>query len=407
MGSAPARAGALAGVRVLELADGVAAALCGKLLAGLGAEIVKVEAPRTGSGVRHLPPFPGDKPDRETSAVHLFVDTCKRSVTLDWRVPQGERLLLRLLQDADVLVEDVPSLEKAASTPLFERIGKLAPRLVWTSVTPFGQTGPYRDLRVTDLTLSALSGWLYQTGEPEREPLKAQGHLAEGCVAGATAALGVLAALFWRGLAGQGQRLDVSCMESMVMADRFLETTYAYTGYMTRRMGSRLPNTFPYTIFACKEGHVAAICITHAQWESLCQMVGRPELLEDPRFVTNRERFQNADTLAEVLLPWFQERTAEVCFETAQLWRVPFSKVNSVADVLQMEQLRARGYFTSVSHPVAGEHVYPDAPFHLFATPWRAAGPAPLLGQHNEQVYGGRLGLRQDELGRLRDRGVV
>ena len=136
-------------------------------------------------------------------------------------------------------------------------------------------------------------------------------------------------------------------------------------------------------------------------------MVGRPELLEDPRFATNRERSQNADILAGVLLPWFQERIAEECFETAQLWRVPFSKVNSVADVLQMEQLRARGYFTSVSHPVAGEQLYPDAPFHLFATPWQAAGPAPLLGQHNEQVYGGRLGLRHDEMGRLRDQGVV
>ncbi len=403
----PALRGALSGVRVVELSSGVPAALCCKILAGLGAQVVKVEPPGDGSAIRRLGPFPGDTPNSETGVVHLFADTSKLSVTLDWRAPAGADLLVRLLDDADALVEDVPPAEKDAAHSLFDRVARMESRLVWTAVTPFGQTGPYRDLRMTDLTLAALSGWLFQTGEPGQEPLKAQGHLAEGCVAGAVAAIGVLAALFRRGMSGAGQRLDVSCMESLISADRFLETTYDYTGYMTSRMGNRLPNTYPYTIYPCRDGHVAAICITDAQWESLCQMVGMPELLGDPRFTINRDRFQNADALGALLMPWFEQRTAQECFDAGQLWRIPFSKVNSMADLLAMEQLHSRGYFESVKHPVAGEMRYPGPAIRFTASPWRAASAAPTLGQHNEQVYCSRLGLSRADLAGLRRQGVV
>jgi crotonobetainyl-CoA:carnitine CoA-transferase CaiB-like acyl-CoA transferase len=395
----------LAGLKVLELGQGVSAPYCAKLLAGYGAEVVKIEPP-TGDPARRHGPFPGDEPHPERSALFLFVNTGKQGITLDVRTPRGRQILLDLVRESDVLVENHPPDFLPGLGLDYDALAAVNPRLVMASVTDFGASGPYRDYQAVPAVVLAVSGYMYLSGSAEREPLALPGYQPD-YMAALHGYMGILAALHWRALSGEGQHVEVAAQEVMAALHQFTFILYTHTGIIRTRHGNRWENNHPLTLWPCADGWVSVCIATKDQWERLCLMVGRPELLEDPRYSTGWQRLQHADELDAEFIPWMWERRKRDIFEMAQdEWRVPIGILLSLGELLEDPQYVARAYWQELDHPEAGRLIYPAAPFALRDTP-RTDRPAPLLGADNAAVYGGRLGYTADDLVRLRRLGVV
>ena len=396
---------ALDGVKVLDLGERISGPYCAKMLAAFGAEVIKIERPGEGDGARRLGPFPQDRPHPERSAAFLYLNMGKKGITLDFRTATGLKILKDLIKTADVLVENF---EPGVMSDLgldYATLETLNPRLVMTSITGYGQSGPYRDYRMTSIAGYALSGHQYINGEPDREPLQGPGPQPE-YQGGLHGFFGTLAALYSREDTNRGQQVDVSIMECMTGFHQFTIIRYTYGGEIKPRSGNRYESTYPVTIYPCKDGYVALSASSPLQQELLYSLVGKPELMEDPRFISPLDRFANADALDALLMPWFQERTREELFHTCEQWRVPCAPVTSPDELLDDPHFKEREFWVEVNHPEAGNLTYPGAPFRMSATPWKK-GRAPLLGEHNEEIYCQRLGYKREDLVRLREAGVV
>jgi crotonobetainyl-CoA:carnitine CoA-transferase CaiB-like acyl-CoA transferase len=401
---------ALADITVLDLTHYIAGPYCTKLLADFGAEMIKVERPDGGDPARRYGPFPHDEPHPEKSALFLHLNTNKRDITLNLKTAAGRDLLRALVQHVDVLVENYSPRVMPSLGLGYETLKRLNPRLVMTSISNFGQTGPYRDYKAQDILIYAMGGPMHQTGVPERPPLKMAGNLMQ-YQAGAMAATATMVGIFAAATQGSGQHIDVSLFETQAgSVDRrttFL-TAYAYAGEQARRQHSGPLGIFPRGIYPCLDGYIY-IHTSNEWWPRLVQMLERPDLLTDPRFATPAARLRT-DYQAEfdaIFYPWLLERTKQEIMERAQAARVLATAVNTPQDVLQDPHFRARDFFVEVMHPDAGQVKQPGAPFRMSETPWRIRRAAPHLGQHNEEIYGGLLGLSQEELVVLREQGVI
>ncbi len=388
--------GLLAGLRVIELANGLGAAYCGKLLADAGAEVIAVEPPG-GSRLRALAPFVHGQPGADRGLPFIYTAHGKRFEKLALDEPAGRERLLHLLTVADAFVEDAApgslaalgiddvsvaaarqadaritaaagtrrAADRASGVVCHEGRTPCAPTLVWTSLTSFGQTGPYRDWPASAITLQALSGWLGFNGEPAREPLQTGGNLPE-LAFGLPAAAATIAALIGAGANADGapRHLDLSHFEAVLTWQPPFGLSYRYRGGQPiRRNGNRLLSTHPFTILPCNHGSefVGVIHLTHLQWEMLCRMMGAEQLLDDPRLQTGAGRVANADLIDAALLPWLMERTADDCFHTAQSWRIPFALVPEADAIAASPQHAARGWLAEREHPAAGRYVAPAA----------------------------------------------
>ena len=287
----------------------------------------------------------------------------------------------------------------------YESLEKTNPGLVMVSITDFGQTGPYRDYKVGRLVGYALSGYMYINGDPDREPLAGGGE-QPAYQGGLHAYAGVMAALISRETTGQGQYLDVSIMECMASIHQFTINRYVYSGKIQNRVGNRYMYSHPITIYPCKDGYVSIAPSMDDQAERLLLLMEMPHLLEDPRFETGFHRLAHAEEFDELVRPWFLERSKEEIVTLCQEWRVPAAYVNNVADLLEDEQYKARGYWVELDHPEAGRRPYAGPPFKMSETPAEYER-APLLGEHNEEIYLGRLGLSRGDLEKLKENGVV
>jgi crotonobetainyl-CoA:carnitine CoA-transferase CaiB-like acyl-CoA transferase len=339
----------LDGLRVLELQAGPAAAYCGRLLARAGADVLTIEPPG-GSPLRQLPPFAGDEPGPERGLAYLYTSAGKRATTLDLATAAGRAALLELLRDADALIDDLPPARLAAFGLDETALCAVNPRLVWTSITPFGQSGPLRDAPASALTLQALSGWLSLSGEPDREPVQTGGRLAE-FAPGLPAAFATLAALLdgRRAHEPRPHRLDISELEVMATWHPPFELGSSYIGgRRVQRTGSRHPTTHPFTLLPCDGGrdYVGVITLTYQQWELLCRMMAIDDLLDDPTLRENLSRVTHYARINARMAPWLDARTAAECFETAQSWRIPFAMVPDVAAIRALPQHEARGFFS-------------------------------------------------------------
>ncbi|MBI3328577.1 MAG: CoA transferase [Nitrospinae bacterium] len=381
---------------VLEVAQGVSGPFCGKLLAEYGAEVIKVEPP-TGDAARRCGPFARDEPHLERSLLFLYLNTAKRSVTLDLESRAGLRLFDALTRHADVLITDHPSAALQATTG--------SPHLVHTSIRPFGSSGPCAEWPATELTVEALSGLMAIVGDPDRPPLKVGGEQAH-YLAGLNAAVGTLLALEARDRLGLGQLVDISMQESLLSILGNIPLLYSHLGVVARRIGSRHHRTHPTAIYPCKDGYVGIAAQTHPQWEALCLLVDQPELLVDPRFTTGSQRAEHADVLDSLLLPWFLARTRHEVMQACQSRRIPVGLNCSIPEVLEDPQLAASAFFTAVEHPATGSAQYPGQAFSLEQTAC-VRRRAPFLGEHNEEIYEGWLGLSRGECARLRAQGVI
>ncbi len=392
---------ALSHLRVVELSDRIAGAFCAKFLADFGAEVIKVEPPVGGDPIRRLGPFKGECIGNDAGGLHLFLDTNKRSVTLEPSTATGAIILKELLRDADLLVETKRPGVLASWGLAREELERLNSRLVVTSVTDFGQEGPYRDYRATDLVHWALGSLMWHMGLPGREPLRAGEDVSE-FVAGLNAASASLGALYGREQTG-AQRADVSVLESLVTALPSTALGYTYSKMLSPRSGNR----FPISIVRCKDGYIGFYTMLQHQWEFFTVLIGMTHLQDDQRFATPLARIQNADAAIEAVAPWFLERPADEIVSKGQELRIPIIKVASAKDVAGNPQFIARGFFTDLGAKETGPVKGPGRPLNLEGTPWRLVRSAPSAGQDNELVYCNHLGFSKDELVILSEQGVI
>ena len=396
--------GLLEGVRVLDLTEGIAGPYCTRLFATMGAEVIKIERPGTGDPSRLMGPFPDDTRNPEVSATYLYLNCSKKSVVVDIEVEDGRKLLRDLAGSAQVVVESFASGVLSRMGLDYEALSHDNPSLVMTSITSFGQTGPYRDWLATELTLYAGGGLMNITGEPDREPLKEGAPLAQ-LGAGQNAFAASMTALMFAEEMGLGQHVDISVAEyaTNVLENALMQ--YSYSGQEFQRVGNRGYGRAAWGIYPCRDGHVGIIAGPDHRWPAVAEIMERPEL-SDERFVTRRGRLDNADEVDALMLPWLLDHDKVDVFKRGQEKGLGFAYVASMRDILEMEQLRERGYFVDIDHPVAGRYTYPGPPVSPSEPAW-VFDRAPLLGEHTREVLSGVLGYPDARLVELEQAGVI
>ena len=380
----------LSNLTVVEVAESVAGAFCGRMLAAFGARVIKVERPPRGSWTRYAEPqLKGyDAPD--AGALFLFDNMGKESVLLDWERADGKAELLNLVRNADVLIDDWQPRTRRKLGIDVDTLQSLNPLLVNLSLTPFGLSGPYADWQSTPLVSLALGGYLYLSGEEDREPLMLPGYQAQRLTAMKGYA-GVMLALCAREITGRGQPVEVSEMEALAALHQFTFVSHEYDGIIRKRAGVRLATGrrtggYPITTLPCKDGYITFSASAPHQWDYVCAMIGREDLLIDPRFAAFQSLKDAADEIDEILLEWCADKTRQEIVELAAgVYSVPASPVFDLSETLQDSQYIERGLFAEFDHPQGGSLTFPRVPFHMSATRPKFK-PAPSLGEHNEHV---------------------
>lgn len=430
----------LNGLKVIECGRFIAAPYCAKLLADLGGEVIKVEEPGRGDQSRDHGPFRNDVPNPEGSGLFLYLNANKRGITLNLGSAEGRRVLDLLLRETDVLVEDHPPDLAAELGLAYPSLKEAHPRLIVTSLTPFGQSGPWRDRKAYDLNACAVSGISWAIGQPDREPLSlplSQGEYQTGL----NAAAATLAALLARNRTGRGQQVDLSHTDVLAFyaaVNSLLFTPHALSWHRAGRRAFGSGGRYPYTILPCKDGYVCLIARARPEWERFLKAIGGPAWASDPRY-QNRYRMgkEYPDEVDALLLPWLKEHTKEEIFAFCRRHQIPFAPVRDVAEVMDDPQLKDRQFWVETNHPEAGRFRSPGLPFRCQVpapkgvppgtrgqqksslttdpcklTPDKMASgppprsPAPRLGEHNEEVYG-QLGVSQEELARWEKEGII
>jgi len=374
---------ALVGLRVIDLSQGIAGPYCARLLGDLGAEVIKVEPP-DGDYTRRLGPFPGDVPNPDKSGLFIHLNGNKKSVTLDIAAPDGQAILRSLLTNADILIENETPGRMTEMGLGYEQFAIDFPNLVYCSVTPFGQTGPYAKFQGNSLTCMALSGLMYVTGDPDKEPLSTGGEPAE--YFGALHAwVATLAAIEHRSATGKGQHIDVSCLEALGSADEYNTTMYAWLGAIRKRYYSRhhIP-TYPSEIFPCRDGHIVVIGGATGFPLMMAILLEDPELENNPLFQNLWLRTIQWQDFEKILRPYIEQHDWHDLLTRAQELRIPFAAVMSPETLLNDEHLRERGFFKEIDQPGVGKLPVAGYVFQMSETPL-TIGPAPALGSGNAE----------------------
>ncbi len=399
--------GALEGIKVVELGQMVSAPYCAKLFADYGADVVKVE-PLSGDVARQWGPFPGDVPHPEKSGLHLFLNTSKRSLALDLEQSSARDLFRELIAGADALIENNLPKQMRAWGFTYDDLAAINPNLVVISITPFGQTGPYSEWNAYDLNAYHLSGASSRyCGRPGEPPLE-HGTFSADFFGASTGAAWGLAAIYGRDRAGGGQQIDVSCAEAI--AATFVGGqnigAYAQDGKFDKRTGVGMSLGAPATILPCRDGHVWMLALETAQWNGIAKAMGDPEWMQLEMFQDMFTRAQNDDAMYPLIELWTMEHDKMEIMEECQKNGAPVSAVFTVGEATEHEHLQARGYIVEQDHPVAGVIRNLGAPFKMPACPGGPQAPAPLLGQHTDEVLG-ELGRSAGEIAKLRQEGIV
>jgi len=408
--------GPLDGVRVLDLSRILAAPFATQLLGDLGADVIKVERPGTGDDARQYgPPFlnnpSGDEPGGAESGFYLSANRNKRSITIDHSSPDGAGLIRELASVSDVLVENYRPgvLDKYGLG--YEALSAVHPRLVYCTVTGFGQDGPYADRAGYDGVFQAMSGMMSVSGVPDGEP--GAGPMKVGVsmvdiLTGLYASSAILAALRHRDMvSGRGQFIDLALLDCGVAALSHYAQNFLVSGVPAPRRGNGGFGGIPSQAFRCADAEIFVVASTPKQWSALATALGRPELADDPRFATVSTRIANRDLVLQTLDSIFAQRSAAHWVAALEAADVPVSPVNSMDAVFANPQVRQRGLRTTVAHPTAGA-------VHLIANPIRYGAAAettytapPLLGEHTDEILTGVLGKTPDEIAGLRASGAI
>ncbi len=400
----------LAGIRVLEYGQMVTAPYCTKLLADMGAEVIKIEPPGLGDPARRQGPFPGDIPHLERSGLFLYLNTNKMGITLNLKHQPGQQLLRRLADGADVLVENVSPDERGDLGLDYARLLEHNSRLIMLSITPFGLSGPYSHYLGNYLTAFHGGGYGYDyprpVDDPENEPPLRGGGRAADYITGVTAGVAAMQAIIGRGTEDAGRHIDLSQQEAIAFTQFDPLDKYNH-GQFASRAGAEFNMGNVTGVLPCRDGYVAISPREQHQWDRWVEVMGSPEWANEERFKDVPSRQKRWSELVELMSEWTRQQDKDHLYRAAQAKRVVCYPVNTMADLVGNPQLAHRQYYTSITHQEVGDVTLPGLPFISSLEDRQPPRPAPLLGQHNEEIYCGRLGYPKEDLVRLREAGVV
>jgi len=394
--------GALSGLRVVDLTRVLAGPFCSMLLADMGAEVIKVEGPDKGDDARDYPPFL-----RGSSAYFANLNRNKQSVVLDLKKPAARQILLDLAKKSDVLLENFKpgTMDKLGLG--YEALRECNPRIIYASISGFGQYGPYRDRPGYDIIGQAMGGLMSVSGWPDSPPTRTGTAMAD-IVAGLNACIGILAALKGRERTGVGERIDVSLVDSMVSAMETVIQIYLVEGRIPQRVGNRYEFIAPYNSFQAKDGWIVIGVGGQEVWRRFCQVIGREELLEDPEFLTNKDRVKNVARLEEIVTEWTSKREMDDIVSLLMAASVPCSPILNVEQICNDVHIaQAREMIVEIDHPLGGKMKVVSCPIKFSNMKPAIRSTAPGHGEHTEQVLTNILEMSKEECARLRKAGAL
>ena len=393
-GSPPEPRGPLAGLKVLDFTRVLAGPYCTALLADLGAEVVKVEAPQ-GDEYRHIGPFRSGE-----SALYQLVNRNKLGLCIDLKQAAGQGLVQRLIRSADVLVENFrPGVAARLGIGYHDAVRE-NPRLIYASISGFGQQGTYKDLPAFDLIAQAMSGFMAMTGEPQGPPMKV-GESIGDLAAGLFCSWAILAALYERTRTGRGRQIDVGMVDALVALSPTAIAQWMFGQSSPHRTGNRHPLSTPFGAFPARDGHVVVCVLNGPQFARLADCLGHPELAADPRFASDEERTRHEPELAAILGQWLAPQSARQAVARLQEAGVPASTIEEPVDVFEGAHVAERQLLSRTLHPRLGAIPAMEQPVHFGGLPRGRQRPAPALGEHNRAVLARWLSLSAAELDRL------
>lgn len=395
--------GALEGVKVLDLSRVLAGPFCTMMLADMGAEVIKVEIPGKGDDSRAFPPF-----INEESVYFMNVNRNKKGITLNLKTREGRSLMLEMVKQVDILIENFRpgTMEKLGLG--YEELKKENPRLVYGCVSGFGHTGPYAKRAGYDIVGQGMSGLMSVTGWEGGEPTRCGGPVSD-VIGGISLCSGVLAALHYARQTGIGQKVDIALVDSLVASLQIINQIYLATGRIPSRIGNRYESSYPYDTFPTRDGTDVVIgCANDKFFRSLCQLMGRPELIEDPRFTKNGDRVKNHRELRPIIIAWTQKQNSAELVDKLLAKGIPSCPIYNIQQVTEDPQIAgAREMFIERDYPRVGKLKVTNTHIKMSETKPGFREPSPALGQHNACVYSEMLGLSEEKLDELKSAGII
>jgi formyl-CoA transferase len=398
--------GPLSHLRVLDLSRVLAGPFCGQNLADLGAEVIKVERPRSGDDTRAWgPPYLRDESGRETSeaAYYLAANRGKKSITIDLAHPDGQRLVREIALHCDILIENYKVGDMARYGLSFADLQPLHPRLIYCSITGFGQNGPYAERAGYDFIIQGMGGLMSVTGERDDAPgggPQKVGIAVSDLMTGMYSTVAILAALAHRERTGEGQHIDMALLDVQVAMLANMASNYLCSGVPPKRWGNAHPNIVPYQTFATADGYIIVAVGNDGQYAKFCEIGGRPELASDPRFVKNADRVRRRDELVPLLEEMVRLKASGEWLDALEQAGVPSGPINTLDQVFADPQVLARGMRIELAHPTAGRVPLVASPMHFSATPLSHDTPPPTLGAHTDTVLRQLLGYDDEQIAR-------
>jgi crotonobetainyl-CoA:carnitine CoA-transferase CaiB-like acyl-CoA transferase len=405
----------LEGIRVIDLTAWLAGPFVSLNLAAMGAEVIKIERPKAGDPCRWNPPFAGPqgvsharKTDEDTSLLYLKRNRGKKGISLNLQSERGKEIFRQLVKKGDVVIENFApgTMERLGFD--YPRLKAINSRIIYCSIAGYGQNGPYRDRAAFDLTIQGMSGIMGVTGFPDGPPTRCGAWIGD-MIPALYGVCGILAALASREKTGQGERIDISMQDSCfsLIMDEALDLHLSLG--IPMRTGNRNPRLAPWNLYAAANGYLAICVASNEQWIAFLEAIGREDLKEDSRFKNQEGRFKHSDEVEIVVKEWLKGLTQEGALRTLRAKKVPCDAVPEIPEVLEDPQLKARGMMPELLHPQSGPTGLRAAgfPVHFSERPGGYSSAAPSIGQHNQEVYGGILGISDAEMEKMKGEGVI
>ena len=390
----------LSDIKVLDLTTFLSGPFCTMTLADMGADVIKIETPEKGCATRKTPPFIHGE-----SAYYMSLNRGKRSLTLDLKSKQGKKIFLKLAAATDVLVENFrPGVMKRLGFD-YETLSALNPKLIYAAISGFGHTGPFREKGAYDMVIQGYGGVMSITGNPDGEPVRV-GYSVADLAAGLYGSIAITGALRVRDRLQKGQFLDVSMFDCQVALMENAVARYFATGNIPGPLGNRHPSIAPFQAFKSATGYFTVTASTDEQFGNLCDLMERPELKSDPRFLTKTDRAKNAQDVSDVFNQLFEGKSKEHWIELLEGRGIPCGPINNVREVVESPQVQARGMVIEMDHPTAGKIKMAGSPIKASLTPVCIPCPPPLLGQHTEDILS-RLGYTREEIESFKTEGII
>jgi len=393
--------GALDGVKVLDLTRVLAGPLCTMILGDLGAEVIKVEAPGGSDETRKWgPPF-----QNGVSAYYLCANRNKKSLTVNLKDPRGKKIIYQLVEKSDVVIHNFKTGTMDRLGLGYEELSRCNPKLIYCSITGFGETGPYKNLPGYDFIIQGMSGLMSITGDEHTPPFKT-GVAITDILTGLYACIGIQAALLEKDRSGRGQKIDLSLYDCAVSSLVNVASNYLMTKKVPPKMGNRHPNIVPYQTFRTADGEMVIAVGNDRQFQDLCSVLEMRELPSDPRFSTNPERVKHRTELIPILEKRFQMKSTAYWMEACQQKKIPCGPIQKLDEMVCDPQLTVREMFLSMEHPTAGTIQVVGSPLKLSKTPVKQNQYPPLPGEHNELILS-HLGYSDAEIEDLKTNQII